>query len=326
MASQIKHGPLSVCPCARCEVLSSPALYRPERALFPRQLCPLLVGACIAGPPTIRGQILGSAGTANAGRASPAPTAKSRNSAYNYTHFSRFIVGVGLCSTRRALQDHMALADEQCSTIRRNTEMQGFLRGPESFARRGLHRRPANGTGADFRVSRHGKRGQGKPCPYCETTKCAKFHAHSFAVHSRGGALLHPKSLAGSQGLSRRAMLAPTIESQKIDIFLRKPCPLLVGACIAGPPTVRPAFGTPAAHLSGRKHFPITKKDPQVYRLQVFHLGAPSAGAFRKQCGALFLATELPRANQHRTVVLVAACGRPPCSRPWCKPKNSPRS
>ena len=52
------------------------------------------------------------------------------------------------------------------------------------------------------------------------------------------------------------------------------------------------AFGTPAAHLSGRKHFPITKKDPQVYRLQVLSLGAPSAGAFKKQCSALFLATE----------------------------------
>ena len=160
---------------------------------------------------------------------------------------------------------------------------------------------------------------------------------------------------------------------------MRKPCPLLVGACIAGPPKVHQTFGTPAAHLSGRKHFPITKKDPQtkpfaglsswctisgsvqktvqytvfsdrsprgeckphcgaararpvgddapcaslsaahnakkdpqVYRLQVFHLGAPSG--------------TLPRASQHRTVVLVAACGRPPCSRPWCKPKKSPRS
>ena len=71
-------------------------------------------------------------------------------------------------------------------------------------------------------------------------------------------------------------MLAPTIESQKSDIFLRKPCLLLVGACIAGPPTMRPAFGTLAAHLSGRKHFPITKKDQQVYRLQVFFPGAPS--------------------------------------------------
>ena len=132
----------------------------------------MLVGACIAGPPTVRGQILGSAGTANAGRASPAPTAKLRNSAYNYIR--------------------------------------------------------------------------------------------TLAAHSRGGALLHPGSLAGSQGLSGRAMLAPTIESQKSDIFLRKPCPLLVGACIAGPPKVHQTFSTPAAHLSGRKHFPVTKKDPQT--------------------------------------------------------------
>ena len=151
-------------------------------------------------------------------------------------------------------------------------------------------------------------------------------HEHSLAAHRRGGALLHPKSLAGSHGLSGRAMLAPTIESQKSDLFLRKPCLLLVGACIAGPPKVRPAFGTPAARLSGRKHFPITKKTRKRNRSQVFHPGAPSAGAFKKQCSALFLATEFPRANQHRTVVLVAACGRPPCSRPWCKPKKSPRS
>ena len=59
-------------------------------------------------------------------------------------------------------------------------------------------------------------------------------------------------------------MLGPTIESQKSDIFLRKPCLLLVGACIAGPLKVRPAFGTPAVRLSGRKHFPIAKKDPQT--------------------------------------------------------------
>ena len=59
-------------------------------------------------------------------------------------------------------------------------------------------------------------------------------------------------------------MLAPTIEPQKSDIFLRKPCLLLVGACIAGPLKVCFAFGTPAAHLSGRKHFPIAKKDPQT--------------------------------------------------------------
>ena len=67
----------------------------------------MLVGACIAGPPTVRGQILGSAGTANAGRASPAPTVKYRNSVYNHTRTSRPIVGVGLCSTRRAFPSHM---------------------------------------------------------------------------------------------------------------------------------------------------------------------------------------------------------------------------
>ena len=88
--------------------------------------------------------------------------------------------------------------------------------------------------------------------------------ANSLTAHCRGGALLHPRGLAAAQGFAGRAMLAPTIESQKSDLFLRKPCPLLVGACIAGPLKVRPAFGTPAAHLSGRKHFPIAKKDLQT--------------------------------------------------------------
>ena len=61
-----------------------------------------------------------------------------------------------------------------------------------------------------------------------------------------------------------RTSPALTLKSQKSDIFLRKSCLLLVGACIAGPLKVCFAFGTPAAHLSGRKHFPITKKDPQT--------------------------------------------------------------
>ena len=102
--------------------------------------------------------------------------------------------------------------------------------------------------------------GGAKPCSYCEITKCAYNYTRTLAAHRRGRALLHPKSLAAAQGLSGRAMLAPTIESQKSDLFLRKPCLLLVGACIAGPPMLRPAVGTPAARLSGRKHFPIAKK------------------------------------------------------------------
>ena len=90
----------------------------------------MLVGACIAGPPTVRGQILGSAGTANAGSASPAPTMKSRNSAYNYTHLSRFIVGVGLCSTRRAFPPHTT----QKKTRKRNRSQVLFPGAPSAGA------------------------------------------------------------------------------------------------------------------------------------------------------------------------------------------------
>ena len=266
----------------------APTIESQKSDIFLRKPCLLLVGACTAGPPKVRGQISGSAGAANAGRASPALTAKSRNSVYNQTH--------------------------------------------------------------------------------------------SLTVHCRGGALLHPRSLAAAQGFGGRAWASPAaLYPHERALFSHQLCLSLVGACLAGPPTVRPAFGTPAAHLSGRKHFPIAKKDPQtkpfaglsswctiggsvqktvqctvfsdrsprgeckphrgaararpvgdgapyanlsaahnakkdpqVYRLQVLFPGAPSG--------------TLPRANQHRTVVLVAACGRPPCSRPWCKPKKSPRS
>ena len=90
----------------------------------------MLVGACIAGPPKVRGQILGSAGTANAGRASPAPTVKSRNSAYNYTHLSRFIVGVGLCSTRRAFPPRIT----QKKTRKRNRSQVLLLGTPSAGA------------------------------------------------------------------------------------------------------------------------------------------------------------------------------------------------
>ena len=103
-------------------------------------------------------------------------------------------------------------------------------------------------------------RAEPSPAPTVKLRNSAYNSASPRVVHCRGGALLHPRGLAVSQGFSWRAMLAPTIESQKSDIFLRKPCLFLVGACIAGPPTVRPAFGTPTAHLSEQKHFPITKK------------------------------------------------------------------
>ena len=133
------------------------------------------------------------------------------------------------------------------------------------FACRGLHRRPANGAG-EYLGGGGGaaaaNAGRASPAPTAKLRNSAYNYIRTLAAHCRGGALLHPKSLAAAQGLSGRAMLAPTIESQKSDIFLRKPCLLLVGACIAGPPTVRPAFATPAARLSGRKHFPITKKRP----------------------------------------------------------------
>ena len=98
--------------------------------------CLLLVGACMAGPPTVRGRIFGVAGAARAGvfgvgagrNAEAAFGTPGRSQApplrWNYKMaikisriLLRFIVGVGLCSTRGALRQHKALAGEQCSPL-----------------------------------------------------------------------------------------------------------------------------------------------------------------------------------------------------------------
>ena len=90
------------------------------------------------------------------------------------------------------------------------------------------------------------------PAPTVELRKGNKNFTHSLAVYGRGGALLHPRGLAAAQGFSGRAMLAPTMKLQKGDIILRKPCLSLVGACIAGPPTVRGRiFGVVGAARAG---------------------------------------------------------------------------
>ena len=140
------------------------------------------------------------------GHGKPCPTVKSRNSAYNYTHLSWFIVGVGLCSTRKALRDHKALAGEPCSTIRRNTEMQGFLRRPESFARRGLHRRPVNGTGKDFVVCSCGKYRRSQASPILQNHEIVLIITHALSrpivgvgLCSTRKALRDHTALAGEQ-------------------------------------------------------------------------------------------------------------------------------
>ena len=63
----------------------------------------------------------------------------------------RFIVGVGLCSTRGALRQHKALAGEQCSPLLYNRKGGGCFCVGLPFACRGLHGRPANGAGVYFR-------------------------------------------------------------------------------------------------------------------------------------------------------------------------------
>ena len=145
-------------------------------------------------------------------------------------------------------------------------------------------------------------------------------------AHRRGGVLLHPRGLAGSQDLRGRAMLAPYDRITKERYIFAKTLPFARRGLHRRPAEGASNFWHSRSSPIRAKTFPITKKTRKFIACRSLLLGAPSAGAFRKQCSALFLATELPRANQHRTVVLVAACGRPPCSRPWCKPKKSPRS
>ena len=62
--------------------------------------------------------------------------------------------------------------------------------------------------------------------------------------------------------------------------------------------------GAPPTSLSAAHN---AKKTRKRNRSQVFHLGAPSAGAFKKQCSALFLATGPREANARR----IAAQSKP---------------
>ena len=61
--------------------------------------------------------------------------------------------------------------------------------------------------------------------PTVELRNNAKIHKHSLTVYGRGGALLHPRGLAVSQGFSGRAMLAPTMKLQTSDIIFMKILP-----------------------------------------------------------------------------------------------------
>ena len=68
-------------------------------------------------------------------------------------------------------------------------------------------------------------RAEPSPAPTVELRNNAKIHKHSLTVYGRGGALLHPRDLAVLQGLSGRAMLAPTMKLQTSDIIFMKILP-----------------------------------------------------------------------------------------------------
>ena len=107
-------------------------------------------------------------------------------------------------------------------------------------------------AGQNARASVRHTRAEPSPAPTVELQKGDKNFTLSLSVYGRGGALLHPGGLAAAQGFSGRAMLAPTMKLQNCDIFSRKPCLLLVGACMAGPPTVRGCIFGVAGAAQGR--------------------------------------------------------------------------
>ena len=99
---------------------------------------------------------------------------------------SRPIVGVGLCSTRKALRGHKVLAGEQCSPLRDEiAKAHIILHKPESYACRGLHRRPANGA-ACFCYSRSSPI-RAKTFPYNKkkTRKCIACRSYHLVHHQR---------------------------------------------------------------------------------------------------------------------------------------------
>ena len=176
--------------------------------------CLLLVGADIAGPPAVRGNIFWASRHGKGGRSQAPPLRQNCEITLKIiSTLSRFMVGVGLCSTRGAVGQHRALTGEQCSPLRWNSEIaMEILRKPESIACRGLHCRPANGAGVYFGVSGCGKGGRAMLAPTVKLRNNAKIQTHSLAAYCRGGALLHLGGLVIPQGFGGRAMLAPTMK------------------------------------------------------------------------------------------------------------------
>ena len=278
-----------------------------------RKPCLLLVGACTAGPPTVRGNIWGGGGVQlrqmRAGQALPLLRNCEIVLIITYALSRPISRGGALLHPKSLSATHNAKKDPQTKpfagliswciisgSVQKTVQCTVFSdRSPRGECK--PHRGAARARPA----------GDGAPC----TSLSAALNAKKDPQVYRLQVLFHGTPSAGAFRKQCSALFS--------DRSPRGECKPHRGAA-----RVRPAGdGAPCASLSITHN---AKKDPQVYRLQVLFHGTPSAGAFRKQCSALFLATEFPRANQHRTVVLVAACGRPPCSRPWCKPKKSPRS
>ena len=145
------------------------------------------------------GQILGVTGHGKDGRSKAPPLRRNCEIALKFKRtLLRFMVGVGLCSTRGALRYHRALGGEQCSppTMKLQTS-DIIIMKILPFACRGLHRRPANGAGADFWVCAAARAGGAKPRPYDEILKEEYYFspARPFANLRQEKMILHKCSL-----------------------------------------------------------------------------------------------------------------------------------
>ena len=198
----------------------APTIESQKSDIFSRKPCLLLVGACTAGPPTVRGIFFGLQLRQTRAGLGSASTMKSRNSAKIQT-LSLAVYGRG-----GALLHPGSLAAAQgfsgramlAPTMKLQTSDMIFMK-ILPFACRGLYCRPANGAGYIGGGQLRQMRAEPSPAPTVKSRNSAKIQMLSLAVYGRGGALLHPGNLAVSQGFSGRALLAPTMKLQTSDVI-----------------------------------------------------------------------------------------------------------
>ena len=136
------------------------------------------------------------------------------------------------------------------------------------------------------------------PAPTEKSRNSACNFANSLAAHCRGGALLHPKSLVVSQGLSGRAMLAPTMKLQTSDIIFMKILPFACRGLHCRPANGAACFWYSRSPPIRAKTFSYSQKRPASVSLAGLISWCTISGSVQKTVQCTVFSDRSPRAER----------------------------